>query len=81
MNTKNKIVNIFTFLTQKYRNYFQIVNSKILLRNNLLLMETFADVVGLMCKTVRRDQLGPDALEPPLFKIVPVHDLDLLPEP
>ena len=44
-------------------------------------METFADVVGLMCKTVRRDQLGPDALEPPLFKIVPVHDLDLLPEP
>jgi hypothetical protein len=44
-------------------------------------MEAFADVVGLVSKTERRDQLGPDALEPPLLEIVPVHDLDLLPEP
>ena len=44
-------------------------------------MEAFADVVGLVSKTERRDQLGPDALEPGFLKIVPVHDLDLLPEP
>ena len=44
-------------------------------------METLADVVGLMWKTICRDQLGPDAVEPETLEIVAVHDLHLLTQP